>query len=188
VADHTYRIHAHNVSYPRSIETNEFCSSVKNPITGEMIEVEPTILLNDPGTVHSLKGFRNLKGDGSYVVPYKQFRRDDNKMVLDSIRTAPPEWPTTHMESSAIWVPNAMFEDKSVTNLLYQTTGIYIFEYPAWMEMGDRGGHMIGFFDGRKIAGVHELPDEFHDRVKREYPELLRPRWEEFDRPTPFEY
>jgi hypothetical protein len=138
VADHTYRIHAHNVSYPRSIETNEFCSSVKNPITGEMIEVEPTILLNDPGTVHSLKSFRNLKGDGSYVVPYKQFRRDDNKMVLDSIRTAPPEWPTTHMESSAIWVPNAMFEDKSVTNLLYQTTGIYIFEYPAWMEMGDR--------------------------------------------------
>lgn len=188
VADHTYRIHAHNVSYPRSIETNEFCAEVRNPVTGEMIEVEPTILLNDPGTVHSLKGFRNLNGDGSYVVPYKQFRRQDGKMILDSIRTAPPDWPVRHMESSAIWVPEKTFDDKTVTNLLFQTTGMYVFPYPEWAEMGDRGGNMLGFFDGRKIAGVHEFPDEFHDRVKREYPELLKPRWEEFDRPAPFEY
>ena len=35
VADHTYRIHAHNVSWPRSLETNAYAETLENPITGE---------------------------------------------------------------------------------------------------------------------------------------------------------
>ena len=31
-----------------------------------------------------------------------------------------------------------------------------------------------------------ELPREMLDRMEREYPELLEPRWGEFERPIPF--
>ena len=54
-----------------------------------------------------------------------------------------------------------------------------------WMEMGDRPGHMIGAWSGRKLAGPQQLPAEFQARVRAEHPELLRARWSEFDRPLP---
>jgi len=31
------------------------------------------------------------------------------------------------------------------------------------------------------------MPREFLKRMEREYPELLKPRWNEFERPIPFD-
>ncbi len=188
VADHTYRIHAHNLSYPRDLRTGQYSEAVTNPITGETVTVKNTVLLNDPGTVHSPKGFRNVNSDGTYAVPFRQFRRENNLVKMDSVRTAPPNWPTTHMESGVQWVEQAMFDDPSVTSLPWKTAGVYVFPYPAWLKMGDRKGHMLGFIDGQKIGGVDKLPAEFLERTRRDYPELLSPRWKEFDRRASFEY
>lgn len=188
VAENTYRIHAHNVSYPRDIHTNAFLSVMTNPVTGQQITVEPTVLLEDPGTVHSPKGFRNMNGDGSYVQPFRYFRKEGDQMKFESVRTAPPSWPVNHMESTVQWCDVSAFDDKSITSLPSKSAGVYVFPYPKWMEMGDRGGHMLGFIDGQKITGVEEMPDDFRNRVKSEYPELLLPRWGEFDRPPSFEY
>jgi len=47
-------------------------------------------------------------------------------------------------------------------------------------------GHMLGFYDGRKLNGPQDLPREFLARTEREHPELLGPRWSEFDRPVSF--
>ena len=188
VADHTYRIHAHNLSYPRDLHSGQYNDMVVNPLTGESVRVPNTVLLHDPGTVHSPKGFRNINGDGTYAVPYRQFRRENGLIKSDSVRTAPPNWPTTHMESSVAWVDQAMFDDPSYTSLPWRTAGMSLFPYPAWLKMGDRKGHMLGFIDGQKIGGVEKLPVEFYDRTRREYPELLAPRWGEFDRKPSFQY
>ena len=53
--------------------------------------------------------------------------------------------------------------------------------------MPERAGHLTGFWDGRKANEASDLPREFLDRMEREYPELLEPRWGEFKRPIPFE-
>lgn len=188
VADHTYRIHAHNLSYPRDLSTSLYCDTVTNPLTGELVKVPNTVLLNDPGTVQSPRGFRNVNGDGTYVVPYWQFRRENGSIKLDSVRSHPPNWPTTFMESSTQWVPYELFLDKTITSLPYETCAVYVFPYPAWLKMGDRKGHMLGFIDGRKIGGPDKLPEEFLTRTRREYPELLSPRWGEFARPASFVY
>jgi len=188
VADHTYRIHGHNVSYPRSLKTNEYAEELENPITGKIVRPEPVILLNDPGTVHSPKGFRNLSGDGSYVEPYRQFRIENDLIKLDSVRTAPPDWPITHIESSIQWADHEMFKDESLTSVPSRSTGVYVFPYPKWLEMGDIGGHMLGYWDSMKLKNITDMPDDFLARIDREYPELLAPRWGEFDRPAPFEY
>jgi len=188
VAENTYRIHAHNVSFPRDLETNEFVSKITNPVTGEVVDIPPTVLLNDPGTVHSPKGFRNLRGNGSYVQPFRKFRRENDMVRFESVRTAPPNWPVKHMESTIQWCDLKSFNDPSITSIPSRSSGVYVFGYPEWFQMGERGGSMLGFIDGLKIRGVQDLPDSFAGRMKAEYPKLLEARWGEFDRPAPFKY
>ncbi len=189
LGDYNYRIHAHNVSFPRDLNTGKFIDTVVNPITEERVEVPNTVLLTDPGTVANPKGFRNLAGDGSYQHHFMQFRIEDNLLKFDSIRTAPPDWPATHVENSCTWAPFELYADESITSLPVKFAGHYAFEYTPWLKMPESHtqGHLTGFFDGRKINGPHELPQEFLDRMEREYPELLEPRWGEFDRPAPFQ-
>jgi len=88
------------------------------------------------------------------------------------------------IESSCSTVARKDFYDPSVTALPYQTSGFYVFPFPAWMRMGDRPGHMLGAWSGRRaVMGVRDLPRQFRERVASENPELLEPRWNELDRP-----
>lgn len=189
VADHTYRIHAHNVSIPMNLETHEYMDSMVNPLTGKEIATPTSLLLNDPGTVHSPKGFRNVSSDGSsYVVPFRQFRHENGLMKLDSIRSAPPDWPSNHMETSIQEVDYDLFQDKSITSLPSVSKGIYVYPYTKWLEMGDRPGHLLGFWDSYKIGSPRDFPDKFLAKLRSDYPELLEPRWDDFDKPASFEY
>lgn len=185
--DLEYRIHAHNLSYVRDLNSGEFADTVANPMTGKRVKAKSTLLLNDPGTLASPKGFRNLRSDGkTYVQPYRVFRTQDNLIKLDSVRTAPPDWPSVHIENSCQWVEIADFENPSITSLPTHFSGTYVFPFPDWLEMGAAKGHMLGFFEGRKLNSPQDLPREFLERTEREHPELLSPRWQEFARPMPF--
>lgn len=187
LGNNNFRIHAHNLSYPRDLYTGAFTATVRNPVTGEDVAIPPTIITNDPGTVHNPTGFRNVSGDGTYQVRYTMFRLQDNLVKLDSVRGAPPELaPVTHQENSCAWCPVEIFTNTTTTSLPAQFVGCYLYEYPAWLKMGDRPGHLMAMFDGRKISSVDELPVEYLDRTRREQPDLLRARWEAFDRPLPF--
>jgi hypothetical protein len=182
-----YRIHAHNLSYIRDLATGRFAEEIENPLTGKRVRTKPTVLLNDPGTLAGPRGFRNLRSDGTHLQrPYRQFRVEDNLVKLDSVRSAPPDWPSTHLENSCQWVDVDLFENRTITSLPVHFAGSYVFPFLKWLEMGDAKGHMFGFFDGRKLNGPADLPREFLARTEREYPELLAPRWGEFDRPIPF--
>jgi hypothetical protein len=103
LGNNNFRLHAHNLSYPRDLNSGEFTDSFLNPITGETVAVKPSILLTDPGTVHNPQGFRNVNGDGTYQDRYAMFRLEDELLKLDSVRGAPPDKPITHMENSCAW-------------------------------------------------------------------------------------
>ncbi len=189
MGDNNYRIHAHNVSFPRDLKTNKFVDRIDNPITGQKVDVPVSLLLHDPGTVGNPIGFRNLSGDGSYQKVYRQFRVEDNLIKKDTVRSAPPDWPATHIENSCSWVEKDLFANETITSLPTHFCGHYAFEYPAWLKMPKEyeHGHLAGFWDGKKLNSPAELPREMLERMEREYPELLAPRWTEFDKPAPFE-
>lgn len=189
VGKHNYRIHAHNLSFPRDLKTNRFTDSVVNPITGERVEIPVSLLLNDPGTIGGPQGFRNLNGNGSTQQVYRQFRVENDLIKLDSVRSAPPDWPATHIENSCQWVEFDLFANETITSLPVHFCGHYAYEYPKWLKMPEANshGHLSGFWDGKKVNSPAELPRELLDRMEREYPELLSPRWDEFERPVPFE-
>ena len=182
-----YRIHAHNLSFPRDLKTGKYTDNVVNPITGERVEVPVSLLLDDPGTIGSPIGFRNMRGGGVVQEVYRQFRIEDNLIKLDSIRSAPPDWPATHIESSCQWVEFDLFANETITSLPVRFCGHYAYEHPAWLKMPEGTGHLNGFWDGKKVNSPTELPQEMLTRLEREYPELLEPRWSEFDSPVPFE-
>lgn len=182
-----YRIHAHNLSYVRDLHSGKFADTVISPGTGKPVKAMPTVLLDDPGTLASPKGFRNLRSDGkTWVQPYGMWRTQDNLIKFDSVRTAPPDWPVTHIENSCQWARLEDFENPAITSLPAQFAGSYVFPFPKWLGMDGVKGHMLGFFDGRKLNGPLDLPREFLARTEREYPELLSPRWGEFETPVSF--
>ena len=187
LGDNNYRIHAHNLSFPRDLKTNRFTDTVVNPITQEVVKVPVSLLLHDPGTIGGPIGFRNLNGDGTVQEVYRQFRIENDLIKLDSIRSAPPDWPATHIENSCQWVEYDLFANETITSLPVHFCGHYAYEHPQWLKMPEGSGHLSGFWDGKKVNSVAELPREMLERMEREYPELLQPRWDEFERPIPFE-
>lgn len=185
VGEWTWRIHAHNVSYPRDLITGAFVDSVSNPFTGERLDLKPMVLLEDPGVLHGPRGYLPL--DSTRPVWLKTFhviRREGDLLKSEHIRPTPEGWPSLFIESSCSTVSRREFFDTSVTAIPYQTSGFYAFPFPAWMRMSEIPGLMIGAWSGRRVVGgVDALPREFMDRVRREYPSLLAPRWEEFSSP-----
>ncbi len=186
VGDLTWRIHAHNLSYPRDPATGQFISTVRNPFTGAMLDVQPMRLLNDPGVLHSPQGYLPLDAKTvRWLDTFLVMRIEGDLVKSEHIRPTPDGWPTQFIESSVSSVAKKDFDDPRVTSLMYQTSGFYVFPFPAWMRMGDTPGHMLGAWSGRKLRDPRGLPREFLARARSEDAALLEPRWQEFERPVP---
>jgi hypothetical protein len=185
VGDLTWRIHAHNVSYPRDLTTGEFTATARNPFTGDLLEIAPMRLLGDPGTLHGPKGYLSLQARAvQWRDTYHALRREGALVKSEHIRPGPPTWPKIFIESMCNTVSRRDFYDPTVTALPYQTSGFYLFPFPEWARMGSVPGHMLGSWSGRRVTGgVRDLPREFRERVARENPELLAPRWHVFEPP-----
>jgi hypothetical protein len=184
IGDLTWRIHAHNLSFPRDLRTGRFIDRVRNPLTGEDVTVPVTVLVEDPGVLYSPRGYLPLDSrSGEYLPSDKRFRIEGEFVVIDHVRAAPESWPATFIEASTSWVSRRDFDNPSVTSLPATLSGVYVFPFPGWLRMGEQKGHMLGSIAGRKLKSVNKIPTEFYARAAREHPELLKPRWHELDKP-----
>lgn len=182
IAPDAWLIHAHNLSYPRSIESGSFIDSVRNPATSALVKVPSMVLLDDPGVVYGPKGYlATTSKTGTWRESHRVFRVQGDTVVVDHIRPAPESWPGVFMEASTQWVAKRAFHDPRITSLMCGVSGFYTFPFPAWLEMGERKGRMIASWFGEKIPSVDRLPVEFFARTQREHPELLKPRLERLD-------
>ncbi len=169
-----FRVHGHNTSYPRHPVTGEFIDRVHNPVTGRTVQVQPTILTEDPGMLYSPEGKHPLDREGEEFTPTSTvFRIEDDIVKAEQIRVPPDNWVTPFIETSHNWTARSLFEDPSITRLPMGTAGGYVFPYPRWLEMGDIPGHMFAIWSGKKLDGVHQLPAEYFARIERDNPELL---------------
>lgn len=181
-----YRVHGHNLSFPRSLDSGDWAESAVNPVTGRRVAVPPMALTGDPGYVKTTSGQVSL--DNPAADPrkgYHQFLYESELIKVEEIRMPPESWPATFVETSANWSSRALFEDESILALPAGTAGGYIFPFPEWLDMGEREGHMFAVWHGRKIAGIEQLPDEFLKRAERTHPELLAVDTSMFAEPLP---
>ena len=183
IDEHVFRIHGHNMSYPRALDTGEFVDSAVNPVTGDTVSVPPTVLTEDPGMLYAPAGKRPLDRETAEFTPTSSlFRIEDELVKVEQIRVPPDDWFTPFIESSHNWTPRAMFDDASILRLPMGTSGGYVYPYPGWLNMGDIRGHMFGIWSGKKLDGPEQLPAEYLARAEAEYPELLAVDQSAFER------
>ena len=175
IGENLYRVHGHNLSFPRDLMTGAFVDRVRNPVTGKDVAIPPTVLTSDPGMLYSPAGKRPLDRKGDDFTPtYSLFRIEDDLVKVEEIRVPPDNWLTPFIESSHNWSPKKLFDNSRITRLPTGTSGGYVFPFPKWLEMGDVRGHMVGLWSGRKLDGVHQLPEEFYQRTEAQFPQLLK--------------
>ena len=186
IGENRYRMHGHNLSFPRDLRSGEFVAEVRNPVTGKRVAVPPMALTQDPGLVRSPAGVITLDKPSAPPRPdYKVLRRERGLVKVDGIRVPPDSWPVTFLEMGTEATPAHLFDDSSKKWLPTEVSGAYVFPWPAWMQMGDAPGHMFAAWSGCKLRSTEELPAEFHARAQRDFPELLRVDRRAFDRPYP---
>lgn len=186
LSENRYRIHGHNLSFPRDLKTGQFVSEVRNPVTGKMVSVPPMALTQDPGLVRSPAGVISLDQPSAPPRPdYKVLRRENGFVKVDGIRVPPDSWPVTFLEMGTESTPVKTFDDPNNKWLPTEVSGAYVFPWPAWMQMGDKPGHMFAAWSGCKLRSVEGLPAEFRQRAARDFPELLRVDRRAFDRAIP---
>ena len=186
LADGVYRIHGHNLSFPRDLRSGRWTDAVENPITGEQGQVPPMALTEDPGYVYTPDGVIPLDNpDASPRIRIEQFLIEDDLVKIEQVRLPPASWPATFVETSSNWSSRELFEDTDLPSLPAGTAGGYIFPWPTWLNMGDRPGHMFATWHGRKLTSVEELPEEFLQRAAAQHEQLLAVDLTVFDEPLP---
>jgi hypothetical protein len=181
-----YRLHGHNLSFPRDLRSGEFVDAVINPVTRRSVGVPPMALTGDPGMVRSPAGVISLDKASAPPRPdYKVLRREGGFVKVDAIRVPPDTWPVTFLETGYESSPAALFDDPSQLWLPSDVSGAYVFPYPKWMEMGDAPGHMFATWSGYKLRSIDELPEEFRRRAGRDFPQLLQVDRAPFAKPIP---
>ena len=186
MSENRYRMHGHNLSFPRDLKTGKFVSEVQNPVTGKMVLVPPMALTQDPGLIRSPAGVISLDKPSAPPRPdYKLLRRENGFVKVDGIRVPPDSWPATFLEMGTEAAPAQIFDDPSVKWLPTEVSGAYVFPWPAWMQMGNTPGHMFAAWSGCKLRSIDELPTEFRRRAEKDFPQLLSVDRRAFERPLP---
>jgi len=186
LADGIYRIHGHNLSFPRDLRSGRWTSSAVNPLTGEEVQVPPMALTGDPGYVYTPAGVIPLDDpEAPPRIRIEQFMVEDDLVKIEQVRLPPASWPATFVETSANWCDRDLFETTDLPSLPAGTAGGYVFPWPDWMRMGDRPGHMFATWHGRKLSAVAELPGEFLRRAEPEHSDLLMVDMSVFEQPLP---
>ncbi len=186
IGENTYRLHGHNLSYPRDLQTGEFVDTVRNPVIGRDVPISPMRLVEDPGLIRSPAGTVTLDNVGALPrMDYRMLRREGGFVKVDSIRVPPATWPAPFIEAGYEGARAELFDDPRHLWLPAEVSGAYVFPWPAWMQMGDAPGHMLGVWSGHKLRTVDELPEEFLTRARREDANLLEVDRAAFARKVP---
>lgn len=184
IGEYQYRMHGHNLSFPRDLRSGVFVEDVLNPLTRERVRVPPMALVEDPGLIRSVEGVVSLDAPEQPPRPeYRVLRRENGFIKIDGIRVPPESWPATFLEMGTEAARLIDFEDVSQLWLPTEVSGAYVFPWPTWMRMGDAPGHMFAAWSGCKLRSVDQLPHEFRQRAERDFPQLLKVDRKPFSRP-----
>lgn len=186
ITQNHYRIHGHNLSFPRSLQGGNFITEVYNPVSKKIVQIPPMALTSDPGIIRSPAGVITLDKPNSPIRPdYKVIRREGSLVKVDSIRVPPETWPVTFLEMGTESVSATDFYNESLKWLPSAVSGAYVFPWPKWMDMGTAPGHMFATWSGSKLQSIDELPIEYRKRAEKDYPELLQVDRNIFNRVIP---
>lgn len=173
--ENEYLVHGHNVSFPQDYETGAFLSRWKNPITGRILDTQPTLLTSDTGRRKTPNGDYDLSDEAAGLRPEGTvFRVEGDLIHKDDVRNPPEDWPGQFIETNTVTGSLEHLVKTDQPSIPARGSGMWVQPYLRWMQMPKDKGFMVGYFSGRKMKGVSHLPKPFHDRLLGNHPELAR--------------
>lgn len=168
-----YTVHGHNVSFPQDYETGKYLSEWENPLTGKTVKTEPTLLTSDPGRRKTPKGDYDLSDKTQTLRPGNAiFRAEGDLIHKDDVRNPPEDWPGQFVETNTVTGKLEDLLNPTVSSVPARGSGMWIQPFLKWMGMEKGAGHMVGYFNGRKMPSKESLPKPFYDRLMGEHKEL----------------
>lgn len=173
-----WQIQGNNLSFPRDIETGEYITEFRNPISGEMVPAPSAKVANDdPGLIITPEGNRaigmlNMEPMSSRVT----FRREGPYVSMHRIRPNPRrfgmmDWPTDFIELGTQRVLAEDFYNPDVRHLYGTASATFLL--PAvqrWVPIDKApnmaGGYIVAHIDSLKLPSVDQLPANFRKHAE----------------------
>jgi hypothetical protein len=177
-----FRLHGNTVTFFRDNETNEFVREFRNPLTGEVNQVQPAVQGGNLGFHYGSDGVWPVKLDGTPLgqppressAPHWYAMRD--QVWLQQQTAYPPGMPAMHGQRQSMFAPRRDFLNERIDALPSVFSSTVLMGWFKWMNMGDRRGHLVWHASGAKLRSIDELPREYGARARLEYPLRLSAR------------
>lgn len=179
VSPSEYRMIANTITYYRDLESHQFLYEFANPYTG----VKNTVASAVQGTGHAPDAGFEYSVNG---VRPRRFRDQFPDQPLQMWWTAvgdyvwlhdstiyPPGLKAPRMQRKTNFIRRDQFLDSSIDRLPTMFTASVFQPWPAWMQMGDRPGHVVWHASGVKLGSINEIPDEHRLRASKDHPAFL---------------
>ena len=168
VGNGAYELTGHTVTFFYDIATGKMLDTFDNPYTGERNQVAASVQGGGAGSGfnYSVAGVRPTRFlDKMPEAPLQLQWSAVRDVIWVHAETAyPPGLPQPRKQQQTMFAPLADFQNPEIRNLPTIFSATVFENWPRWMQMGDRPGHVIWHASGAKIASLDELPSEFRAR------------------------
>lgn len=175
--DGAYELTGHTVTFFYDIDTGEMLDTFANPYTGKRNQVTASVQGGGAGAGfnYSVDGVRATKFiDKIPESPLQlQWSSVRNVIWMHAETAYPPGLPQPRKQRQTMFAPLDEFVNPNILNLSATFSATVFENWPRWMEMDDRPGHVIWHAAGAKIDSLDELPSAFRARLEREHPDRM---------------
>jgi hypothetical protein len=175
-----YRMIANTITYYRDAVSQQFLYKFPNPYTGVVNEVTPAVQSSgtapDSGFEYSINGVRPVRFRSQFADrPLQMWWTAVGDYVwLHDSTVYPPGLKAPRMQRKTNFIRRDQFLDPTMDRLPTMFTASVFQPWPAWMQMGDRPGHVVWHASGAKLRSIDEIPDEHRLRALKDHPAFLR--------------
>ncbi len=173
-ADGSFNMLESMVTYFTDLETGDYLTTFKNPITGRTTPVAANYVAGEsynfsPTAVTPLFGDYTDPGTGMGL---RWFRSDDRVWVQYN-RTYPDVWPRPSAELVTFEASADELAQADLSGVQATFSSITILPWFKWMEMGDTPGWTLWHANGDKVRSVEQLPARLRRQLETNHPQAL---------------
>ncbi|MET0238326.1 MAG: DUF1838 family protein [Sphingobium sp.] len=179
-ADGSFDLVDLEISFRTDVDTGERLSSFRNPVTGETVPV--VARPQGPNRLHVSREneiqISDLPGGPHFDhvhYPVRPFISGRDMVIRDRSHarvTAADGGISMLNEVSTISAPAAIVLDPATTSVETRVQSNDVRSWPAWLNMGDRPGHLALFGNGGKVKRFEDLPGDWLQMLKEVFPAI----------------
>jgi hypothetical protein len=177
LGDDTYELTGHTVTFFYDLETGKMLETFDNPYTGKRNSVTASVQGGGAGYGfnYSENGVRPTRfldkmPEKPLILRWSMVR---NTIWMHAETAYPPGMKQPRKQRQTMFASIDDFADRSILNLPASFSATVFENWPRWMDMEDRSGHVIWHASGAKIESMGDLPAAFRARLERDHADRL---------------